>query len=210
MQFAHGTSTHQAIIRVIRDSADTEPTTQLVEALRRGALEPRIRLPAVTTTIDNITPLAIATHHVTDLLLIILQIGIDTHISIRRSRKEPRQHGPLMSEVAGKVHPAVQRILLHQPVDNFPSCIRAAIVHVTHITFPGHLPCLNHRTQQSLQCRRCARQHLFFKITGNHNGQHRCLFHALHSIYSHHSCQACRTENCGRNGETSNLFSFPK
>ena len=116
---------------MVKDNLGAHRVQQLVEALRRKALEKGVGLALAAHAVHNITAVAVGVHHAVHCVDIVLPIAVDGNgdVATALSLHQARQYGVLVAAVAALADADIVCIAGRQLVDDFPRAVLGAIVH---------------------------------------------------------------------------------
>src|SRR5262249_8422634 len=118
----------QAVIRMVVDHLNAEPTQQPVIGLGTGAFEGRVTGALPAHPVDDVVAFGMRLHHLTDQTDVVLQIGIYTDERVPLSGQQPGNQGRLVTPIARQLHTDHTRVAFRHVLDDGPGLVAAAII----------------------------------------------------------------------------------
>lgn len=190
--------THEAVVRVIVDDLGAHEVQKFVEALRRRALEPRIRRTARPHAVDDFGTTLICIDHALHRRDVILPVAIDGNRDVRLFLcfHKAGEDSILMAAVPTLRDADKMRVFHCELFYDFPCPVAAAIVDEEDAAVSGNLSLPKQQLQFVEEHVARDGKHLLLVVAGDDDEEAWCLrFHISlpspfnsHSFVSSHHC----------------------
>ena len=131
LQRLHRPAAHQPIIRMVIHDIHAHGLHEPIKALRRHALEGRVRLALGAHAVHHLAPAAVFFQHCVHGVDVVLQVRVhgNNHVRVLRRLGQPRQQRILVPAVAAQLHAGKHgRVLLMQPRNDLPCAILGTVI----------------------------------------------------------------------------------
>ena len=155
---------------MVIDRLHTHAVHELVEHLGSGAFEERVGGAFATNAVHDVTSLVILLHHLGDGIDVILKVGVDrnSEISILAGGIEACHEGILVAHIASQFKAAHVRVTATILLDELPSAVARAIVHIEDVAPLSHQSVTHHAVEQGGELLVGLWQHFLLVVARHH------------------------------------------